>query len=108
MSIPHAKPGEVIDVRPLGSSFPGTKTHTLFKTSKMETLRLVLPQGKTLSEHKAPGEITIHCLEGEVRFTSLGKTETLHPGTMLYLSAGEPHAVEAVEDSSILLTLLLP
>jgi quercetin dioxygenase-like cupin family protein len=52
--------------------------------------------------------MTLHCLEGRVAFTAMGRTLDLTPGSLLFLSAGEPHALRGVEDASLLLTLLLP
>jgi quercetin dioxygenase-like cupin family protein len=100
MAIPHANPGDVIDVRPLGSEILSTKTHTLVKTDQFEVVRLVMSAGKEIAEHKAPGEITVQCLEGKIAFTALGKTEELAAGQMLYLTAGEPHSVRCIEDAS--------
>jgi len=107
MAIPHAGPGELIDVRPLEDELPETKTRTLLKTDDMQVLRLVLPEGKKIAEHKAVGEITVQCLEGRVAFTAMGKTEVLAAGRMIYLPAAQPHALHAMEDSSLLVTLLL-
>ncbi len=107
MAIPHAQPGEVVDVRPLGAGLATAKTSTLFKTEKVEIIRLVMVAGKVLAEHKAPGEITIHCLEGKIAFTTLGQTHELTAGRLLYLTAGEPHSVQCLEDASFLLTILL-
>jgi quercetin dioxygenase-like cupin family protein len=107
MAIPHAQPGEVIDVRPLGASLATAKTTTLLKSSNIEVVRLVMTAGKEIAEHKAPGEITVHCLEGKVAFTALGQTHELTAGQMLYLGAGEPHSVKCIEDASFLLTILL-
>ncbi len=107
MAIPHAGPGEIVDVRPLNEKIADTKTHSLLKTDVLEVLRLVMPAGKQIAEHKAPGEITVQCLEGRVKFTSGGRTQELTAGKLLYLSSAAPHAVEAVEDSSVLVTLLL-
>jgi quercetin dioxygenase-like cupin family protein len=107
MSLKHANPSEVLHLQPLGSAIGSTKTHALFKTEKMEAIRLVLPAGKQIAEHKAPGEITVLCLEGRVKFTSQGAVKELAAGDLLYLTAAEPHAVEAVEDSTVLVTILL-
>lgn len=107
MAIPHARAGQLINVRPLGAALHETKTHTLLKTDNVEVLRLVLPAGKHLAEHKAPGEITVQCLEGEIKFTSPSGTQTLQAGEMLFLNAAELHAVDAIKDSSVLVTLLL-
>jgi len=107
MAIPHAQPGEVIDVRPLGAGLATAKTSTLLKTEKIEIVRLVMATGKVLKEHKAPGEITVHCLEGKIDFTALGTSQELTAGQLLHLPAGEPHSVKCLEDASFLLTIRL-
>lgn len=107
MSIHHAKSSEVIQL-PLGTALGGAKTTTLVKTADLELIRLVLPAGKEIPSHKAPGEITVQCLEGRVLFTADDKTQELVAGQLLYLSANEPHSVKSVEDCSLLVTLLLP
>ena len=107
MAIEHAKPGEVVDLRPLGAALVDSKTHTLIKTKNLEVVRMVMPAGKEISEHEAPGEITVQCLEGKVAFKALGKTEELVAGQLLYLAAEEPHSVNCIEDASFLLTILL-
>ena len=106
MAIAHAKPAEVINVKPLGDKIASTKSHTLFKTDAMEAIRLVMPAGKQIAEHKAPGEITVQCLEGQVNFSAGGTSHVLCGGEMLYLEAADPHAVEAVKDSTVLVTIV--
>jgi quercetin dioxygenase-like cupin family protein len=108
MAIPHAKPGEVVDVRPLGPALASAQTKTLVRAEQVEVIRLVVPAGKEIEEHKAKGEIVVHCLEGKVAFTAFGKTQQLEAGALLYLPTGEPHTVKGVEDASLLLTVLLP
>lgn len=106
MAIPHAQPGDVIDVWPLAEKLRASKTRTLIKTPRVEVIRMVLSAGKVISEHKAPGEIIVQCVEGNITFTTMGEPKQLQAGDMLYLTAGEPHALEAVEDSSLLLTIV--
>jgi len=108
MAIPHAKPGEVIDVRPLGSALASAQTKALVRTDQVEVIRLVVPASKEIEEHKAKGEITVQCLEGRVGFTASGKTQTLEAGHLLYLPTGEPHSVKGIENASLLVTVLLP
>ena len=107
MAIPHIQSGEVIYLS-LGTALSGSKTTTLVKTTDLELIRLIVPAGKVIPLHKAPGEITVQCLEGRVAFTAEGKTQELTAGQLLYLTAGEPHALTGLEDSSLLVTLLLP
>ena len=80
MAIPHAKPGELVDVRPLGTSLASAQTHTLVRADQVEVIRLVVPAGKEIEEHKAKGEIVVQCLEGKVAFTAFGKTHNLETG----------------------------
>jgi quercetin dioxygenase-like cupin family protein len=97
MAIPHAQLGEVIDVRPLAGMLASSKTRTLIKTPHFEVIRIVLRAGKVLAEHKAPGEITVQCLEGRMTFTTMGQMKELKAGDLLYLSEEKAHSVEAIE-----------
>ena len=107
MAIAHAKPTEVIDVRPLGAELKEAQTATLIKTDCLEVIRLVLPAGKEIKRHSVPGEITIQCLEGNVAFSTEQSDRELTAGKLLYLNGSDDHAVRAVEDSSLLVTILL-
>lgn len=107
MAIPHAQPGDVIDVRPLGSALAQARTTTLVKTNALEIIRLVIPAGKDIPGHMAHGEITVQCLEGRVAFTIGDATRDFAGGQLLYLSSGETHSLHGIEDSSVLLTILL-
>lgn len=106
MTNPQANPNEVIDVRPLGAALATTATQSLLKTDHVAVVRLVLTAGKEIAEHKAPGAITVQCLEGRIAFTSRGTTRELEAGQLLYLNAGEPHSVKGLVDASVLLTIL--
>lgn len=108
MAIPHAQPGEVIDVRPLGSALAGTKTTTLIKCENLEVIRLVIPQGKEIPPHKTRGAITVHCLEGRIAFTTGGITHELAAGELLYVEGEQLHSVLGIQDASLLVTLTLP
>ena len=107
MAVPHAASGELIDIRPLGAKLRQTDSSTLVRADHLEVFRLVLPAGKAVADHKASGAITIQCLEGAVEFEAHGRTQMLRAGSMVYLSDAIPHAVKALEDSSLLVTVLL-
>ena len=106
MAIPLAASNEVISVGPLGPELAASKTSTLLKTEHMQVIRLVVPAGKEIPAHDAPGEITVQCIEGRVAFTAAGKTQELGPGRLIYLTAGETHALRGIEDASLLVTIL--
>ena len=107
MAIPHAKSGEVVNVRPLGPGLSTASTWTIIKTDDLEVIRIVLPAGKELRPHKVPGEITVHCLEGKVEFHFGEQMRELTAATFLYLEGGSEHSLRASEDSSLLVTILL-
>ena len=107
MAIPHAKAGEVVSVRPLGPALSATSTYTIVKTDSLEVIRVVLAAGKTLPPHQVPGEITVQCLEGKVEFFVGELKRELTAGSFLYMGGSGEHAVHAIEDSSLLVSILL-
>jgi quercetin dioxygenase-like cupin family protein len=107
MAIPHAKSGEVIDLRPWGEPLAPAPTSTLVKTDKLVVIRLAVPVGKELPRHQVPGEITVQCLEGRVTFMAGATARELRAGQMLYLAGNESHSLRGIEDASVLLTILL-
>lgn len=107
MAIPHAASGELIDIQPLGVSLRQTSSSTLVRADHLEVFRFVLTSGHSTPEHKASGAITIQCLEGLVELKAHGKNQMMRAGSMVYLSDAEPHSVKAIEDSSLLVTILL-
>lgn len=107
MAIPHAASGDLIDISALPEHGRITDSMTLVRANHIEVFRLVLPAGKVLQEHAAAGSITIQCLTGVVELDAHGRTQTLHPGTLVYLDDAQPHGVRALEDASLLITMLL-
>jgi hypothetical protein len=53
---------------PLGETFGAGASTTLLKSAGLDPIRLVIPAGKEIPPHRAPGEITVHCIEGHVAF----------------------------------------
>ena len=107
MAITHTAPGEIINVRGPAGTIGPADSETLIRTDHLEIFRYALTAGKVVDTHTAAGLMVIQCLEGTVEFTALGKTQKLTPGTMLYLADHEPHALKAVSDTLLLITILL-
>jgi quercetin dioxygenase-like cupin family protein len=107
MSVSHAQPGEAIGVLPAAGSANESKSVTLIKTATLEVIRLVVPAGKQLAQHRVPGEIMLQCLAGSATLdTDEGKCE-LTAGELTHLAGGQEHSLNAKEDSILLLTILL-
>lgn len=107
MALPHASSGQLVDIRPLGSQLSSSPSRAILKTSGVELMRMVLVAGKTVPEHRVPGECTIQCLEGKVELTSHGQTQLMQTGDLVYFAGGVVHALHAVEDASLLVTILM-
>lgn len=109
MALHHARPGEIVDVRPLGKELRESKNVTLLRSEHLQVFRVVLLKGEEFSDHAVRGEIMVQCLEGSVDFDCGGdKTERLAAGNLLYLNGGQPHALRAREDTSVLVTIYHP
>lgn len=106
MALPHAHPLEVIDLHAVQHADTGGISTSLLKTGGMQLLRLVLPAGHTLPEHHVAGEITVHCLAGEIILDVGGRGSRLTAGQLMALPGGQPHALRAVQDAAVLVTLL--
>ena len=76
----------------------GGHEHTLRQTL------IALAAGRRLDEHDSPGEATVHVLHGRVRITAGDLGWEGSPGDLIVVPAAR-HALEALEDSAVLLTV---
>jgi quercetin dioxygenase-like cupin family protein len=105
MALNHVESGEKIHLPLLATMPAGTKTSAIVKTDSFEAVHLVLRSGARISPHAVDGSITLHCLEGTVVLETRSGLE-LVSGDWVYLDRAERHGLKAVEDSSLLLTIL--
>jgi len=107
MALHHAAPGERIDLHPndAGGEPPGSVA--LIRDEHFEVFRLVMEAGKALPDHEVASLVTIQCLRGRVKVTTPAREEILPAGSMMYLAGGARHGLEALEDSSVLVTMLV-
>lgn len=103
MALHHVGPAEKIHLASAG--VPAAKTSALVKTEAFEAVQLVLRAGDDISSHSVPGYATIHCLEGLV-LLKFDEELQLAAGDWLYLDRGQVHSVSALQDSSLLVTIL--
>jgi quercetin dioxygenase-like cupin family protein len=107
MALQHAASGDKIALRRSDDDIASFTSVALAKTAQMELIRMMLPKGKSIPEHKVDGQCTILCLEGTLVVQAEGKSTELKPSEMVWLERNVPHAVVAEEDSVGLLTILL-
>jgi quercetin dioxygenase-like cupin family protein len=70
-------------------------------------LLFTFESGGRLPEHRAPGQVVIHCLGGELAVEAGATRHRLSSGEVLVLEPDVPHSVEALADSDMLLTVCL-
>lgn len=107
MALHHAKPGEIVDLGPIGPGLRDARTTAIIKADHFETIRLIIHAGAEIPQHKVSGEITLHCLEGHVELGVDPTPIALKANEWVYLEGGAPHSVKAIEDSALLLTIFL-
>ncbi len=108
MPVSQPEISEVINVRSSGPVAAEGPSRLLAKTATLEVRWLMLSKGREIPTHRAPGEITVHCLEGRIAFTAGETTRELGAGEMIVLAAAAPHSVVGLEDSTVLVTKVLP
>jgi quercetin dioxygenase-like cupin family protein len=108
MALSHAKPGQPIDIAPLGPALQRSASHAILKTRALELMRLVLRRGEAVPPHQVYGELTLLCLEGAVVVDAGGRSCELRDHQIVLLPAQQDYALRALEDSSLLMTVQLP
>lgn len=86
----------------------GRDALTLVRDPTFNLLLMALKVGSGLPDHTAPGPISVLVLDGRVAFTSQGERLELGPHELVTLPARTTHAVMALEDSAILITIANP
>ena len=103
MALHHVRSGEVARLGALDD--PATATAALARTPSFETIHLVVRAGASIAPHRVAGSLTLYCIAGHARLGGDALAE-LRAGDWLFLEPGTPHAVEAIADTSLLLTIL--
>ena len=81
---------------------------TLVKYADLRVVLIAMKSGTRMGGHKADGSISIQDLTGKLRLNLANQRAELSPGRLLTLERALPHDVEALEDSSFLLTISWP
>ncbi len=86
----------------------GRTSKTLVKHPDLRIVLTALKAGQHIQEHKAAGRISVQTVTGHIRMHLPDRTVDLPAGRMLVLDREMPHDVEALEESSFLLTMAWP
>lgn len=104
MALHHAASGEVVHL-PLVSA-GAAQTKAMVKSPAFEAIHLVLAAGETIAAHQVEGAMTLYCIEGTVA-VDLGEDGVqMQARDWLHLDPQVSHALHALSDSAMLLTIL--
>lgn len=87
---------------------PGIRRRTLTTGATMYQMRAELTAGSRLPEHHHPQEQIAYVLSGRMRMIAAGLPHELGAGESFYLASNVPHAVETIEDTTVLDTFSPP
>ena len=84
----------------------GTLSKVVYKDDRIRVVVFAFDRDQQLTEHTASRAAIVQVLAGRLRLTMGSETVEVVPGDWAHMHAGLPHAVEALEPSVMLLTLL--
>ena len=113
MEQPHPVQGNAFDTAPLARELRGEAAYereghtarTLVREADLRIVLMVMKAGAIIKEHRANETASVYTLSGHVRLRMGDRVVDLPSGRLLVLERELPHNVEAVDESSVLLTL---
>lgn len=91
----EAQPGQIV-------------SKTLAQNSHVSITLFAFSKGEEIGTHDSNGDAMVLVLDGVGQFTIDGTPYTLQAGESIIMPAKKPHAVSAVEDFKMLLTVVFP
>ncbi len=77
---------------------------SLVKDYGLNVMMMSLRRGARLHEHITKGPLALQVISGRINFNASGVTKEVEAGSMVALDREIIHCVEALEDSTLLLT----
>ena len=103
----HFKKSEIYELKQLVKYQEGTiVSKTLINKENGTITIFAFDQGQSLSEHTAPFDALVHIIEGNAEIKIVGKKFNLKKGEIIIMPANKPHAVKAINNFKMILTLI--
>jgi quercetin dioxygenase-like cupin family protein len=98
---------EILNLKELTSYQAGSIVSRQISKSEAGNVTLfAFDQGQALSEHTAPFDALVHCLDGAAEVSIDGIPHIIHPGEAIIMPADHPHALMATTQFKMLLTMI--
>jgi quercetin dioxygenase-like cupin family protein len=100
-------PAEVARVAELANYQTGSVvSRILIRRDKGNVTLFAFDENQELSEHTAPFDALVYVLEGKAEIRIAGQPFSLGTGDVILMPANQPHAVRAVSQFKMLLTMI--
>jgi quercetin dioxygenase-like cupin family protein len=93
----------IADLKPEGRS-----AATLIKEQGVSVVLMAMARGNRVAEHQAPGVVTIQVLRGRVAIAHGDNRVDAAAGALVTFSPNVKHSLDALDDSTILITVVSP
>ena len=109
-TFPIARLDLVEEIRRLRASpMPhGHLAKTVLRNADLRVVLMVLQRGASIPKHHAKGSLLVQAIDGRVIATLLESSFDLGPSNVLAIEPEIAHAIVAIEDSALLLTIASP
>lgn len=84
----------------------GRNARTLLKEGPLRVTLVMVRAGGQIAAHRSAGPITVHVLDGDIRFRAAGQEHRLSSGDLLAAAAGLEHDVTSDGGGTFLLTVV--
>ena len=108
MALDHVDTCEVVNLAKNDGGGSGHASRALVKNEAFEAIVMELTAGKQIPAHSVEGPIIVQCLDGEVDFSVEGQPHVMKAGDWMHLPGGASHALDAHQDTRLLVTILFP
>jgi quercetin dioxygenase-like cupin family protein len=98
---------EILDLNGLINYQEGSiVSRVILKSNNGNVTLFAFDSGQELSEHSTPYDALVEVLEGEVEIRISGVAKELKSGQIIIMPANEPHAVKAISQFKMLLSMV--
>jgi quercetin dioxygenase-like cupin family protein len=101
---PPAKPAQAANV--VAYQEGAVVSREILKKSTGSVTLFAFDSGQGLSEHTAPFDALVQVLEGEVEITIAGQGHCVRAGELIVMPAQQPHALRAITQFKMVLTMI--
>jgi len=83
----------------------GRAARTLAKSGRMRITLVAMATGNVIGTHQADSPITLHVLQGHIRFKTNGQEHEMSAGELLFFGPGDADDVRATDETALLITI---